>query len=129
MAKMVLLLTTKNAAIATIIIAMPLTVTTGALVGVLVTSAAHDLYDDILWNPLVLLQYLQAASYLPACHAGTYSVGCRLLSSQILENITQNGFTNGVDIAGLTARYFSMRRGLGSVCVVGILIQPWRMLR
>ena len=33
-----------------------------------------------------------------------------------------------MDIAGLAARWFDMRRGLMLVCIIGILIQPWRML-
>ncbi|KAH8890333.1 NCS1 family nucleobase:cation symporter-1 [Thozetella sp. PMI_491] len=119
---------TRRAPIVPIIIAMPLTVTLGALVGVLVTSSAYDIYGEVLWNPLILLQHLQAVSYTPACRAGTFFAGCGLLSSQIFENITQNGFTNGMDIAGLMPRYFDMRRGLMLICVLGILIQPWRML-
>jgi NCS1 family nucleobase:cation symporter-1 len=119
---------TKRAPVIPIIIAMPLTVTTGALIGVLVTSASFELYGQVLWNPLVLLQYVQDTSYTPTCRAATFFAGCGLLSSQVFENITQNGFTNGMDIAGLAPRYFSMRRGLIMICILGILIQPWRML-
>ena len=76
----------------------------------------------------MLIQYLQAEHYTAACRAGTFFLGCGLLCSQIFENITQNGFSNGMDIAGLAARFFDMRRGLILVCIIGILIQPWRML-
>lgn len=119
---------TKNAPIIPVTIAMPLTVTLGALVGVLTTSASYELYGQVLWNPPVLLQHLQAEHYTAACRAGTFFAGLGLLISQIFENITQNGFTSGMDIAGLAARFFDMRRGLILVCIVGILIQPWRML-
>lgn len=119
---------TRRAPIIPIIVAMPLTVTLGALVGVLVTSASYEIYGEVYWNPLVLLQHVQAVQYTSACRAATFFAGCGLLSSQIFENITQNGFTNGMDIAGLLPRYFSMRRGLMLICVLGILIQPWRML-
>lgn len=121
---------TRNAPIIPIIVAMPLTVTLGALIGVLVSSSSNEVFNDgvVYWNPLVLLQHLRAANYTAACPAGTFFAGCGFLSSQIFENITQNGFTNGMDIAGLMPRYFSMRRGLGLICVIGILSQPWRML-
>jgi NCS1 family nucleobase:cation symporter-1 len=107
---------------------MPITVTLGALVGVLTTSAAYELYGEVLWNPTILLQHLQHENYTAACRAGTFFAGCGLFISQIFENITQNGFSNGMDIAGLAARFFDMRRGLIFVCIIGILIQPWRML-
>lgn len=109
---------------------MPLTVTLGALIGVLVTPSSNEVFNDgiVYWNPLVLLQHLQATNYTAACRAGTFFAGCGFLSSQIFENITQNGFTNGMDIARLVPRYFSMRRRLGLICVIGILSQPWRML-
>jgi NCS1 family nucleobase:cation symporter-1 len=107
---------------------MPLTVTLGALVGVLTTSASYEMYGEVLWNPTILLQYLQHSEYTAACRAGTFFAGCGLFISQIFENLTQNGYSNGMDIAGLAARFFDMRRGLILVCIVGILIQPWRML-
>jgi nucleobase:cation symporter-1, NCS1 family len=121
---------TRNAPIIPITIAMSLTITLGALIGVLTTFASYEIFNDgvVYWNPLVLLQHLQATSYTPACRAGTFFAGCGFLSSQIFENIIQNRFTNGMDIAGLVPRYFSMRRGLMLICIIGILIQPWRML-
>lgn len=41
---------TRRAPIIPIIIAMPLTVTTGALIGVLTTSASYELYGQVLWK-------------------------------------------------------------------------------
>ena len=80
---------TKNAPVIPIIIAMPLTVTLGALVGVLTTSASYEMYGQVLWNPPVLLQFLQAEHYTAACRAGTFFAGCGLLCSQIFENIVR----------------------------------------
>lgn len=119
---------TRRAPIIPLIVSMPLTVTIGALVGVLVTSAANEMYGEIIWSPLTLLQTLQANNYTAACRAGTFFAGVGLLSSQVFENVTQNGITQGMDIAGMIPKYFTMRRGAILVALVGIIIQPWRFL-
>jgi NCS1 family nucleobase:cation symporter-1 len=62
---------------------MPLNITIAALVGVLVTSAANEMYGEIIWSPLTLLQYTQATNYTAACRAGTFFAGLGLLSSQV----------------------------------------------
>lgn len=119
---------TRRAPIIPLIVSMPLTVTIGALVGVLVTSAANEMWGEVIWSPLTLLQTLQANNYTAACRAGTFFAGVGLLSSQVFENVTQNGITQGMDIAGMIPKYFSMRRGAILVAIVGIIIQPWRFL-
>lgn len=74
---------TRNAPVIPLIVSMPLNITIAALVGVLVTSAAHEMYGQIIWSPLTLLQYTQAHNYTAACRAGTFFAGVGLLSSQI----------------------------------------------
>lgn len=74
---------TRGAPVIPLFVAMPVTVTLGALVGVLVTSAVKSMYGVIIWNPLLMLQHLQLVHYTPACRAGTFFAGAGLLSSQI----------------------------------------------
>lgn len=62
---------------------MSLIITIAALVGVLVTNAASEMYGEILWSPLTLLQCEQVHNYTAACRAGTFFAGAGLLSSQI----------------------------------------------
>lgn len=42
--------------------------------------------------------------------------------------MTQNTVSCGMDLAGLVPKYLTMRRGGLLICVLGILIQPWRFL-
>ena len=107
---------------------MPLTTTLGALIGVLVTSAARSLYGEVIWSPLALLQHTQHVNYTPGCRAATFFAGLAMLSSQVFVNVTQNGIQQGMDIVAFFPRYFTIRRGAMLVMVVGILIQPWRFL-
>lgn len=74
---------TRSAPVIPLFVAMPITVSLGALVGVLVTSAVKGMYGVIIWNPLLMLQHLQAVQYTPACRAGTFFAGAGLLCSQI----------------------------------------------
>lgn len=74
---------TRRAPVVPLLVSMPITVSLGALVGVLVTSAVKSMYGVIIWNPLLMLQHLQTVDYTPACRAGTFFAGLGLLSSQI----------------------------------------------
>jgi nucleobase:cation symporter-1, NCS1 family len=42
---------TRNAVVLPLLLAQPITVTLGALVGVLVTSSVNHLYGELIWNP------------------------------------------------------------------------------
>ncbi|RDW83488.1 hypothetical protein BP5796_04979 [Coleophoma crateriformis] len=108
------------------VIAQPLSLTIGALVGVLVTSATYELILE--WNPLLILQYVQTIQYTPACRAGTFFAGLGFLASQLFVNLTQNCVSTGMDLAGSLPRFITLRRGGFIVCIVGVVIQPWRFL-
>ncbi|KAK4220772.1 NCS1 family nucleobase:cation symporter-1 [Podospora fimiseda] len=119
---------TMNAPVVPLITTMPVTITIGVLVGILVTSAGNSMYGEIIWIPLLLLQRLQETQYTAACRTGTFFAGLGLLSSQVFVNVTQNGFQQGMDIAAFLPRYFDIKRGAILVCIIGIVIQPWRFL-
>ncbi|RDW65004.1 hypothetical protein BP6252_10655 [Coleophoma cylindrospora] len=108
--------------------AMPIGMTIGALVGVIVTSATNQMYGILQWNPLLMLQYVQTVQYTPACRAGTFFAGMGFFISQIFVNMTQNCVSSGMDFAGLLPRFISLRRGGLLVAVIGVVIQPWRFL-
>ncbi|CAK7232467.1 hypothetical protein SBRCBS47491_008281 [Sporothrix bragantina] len=119
---------TPNAPRVGMVIAQPISLTIGALVGVLVTSATYELYGVLEWNPLVMLAYVQGIQYTAACRAGTFFLGLGFLGSQIFVNMTQNCVSTGMDLAGSLPRFVTLRRGGFIVSVVGLVIQPWRFL-
>ncbi len=75
-----------------------------------------------------MLQYVQEHQYTAACRAGTFFVGLAFTGSQIFINMTQNCVATGMDLAGVLPRFITLRRGGFIVCIVGLLIQPWRFL-
>lgn len=108
--------------------ALPLTVTLVALIGIITTSATAEMFGTVQWNPLVMLQILQAEYYTAACRAGTFFAGVGLLSVTVFINYTQNCVSSGMDVAMLVPRYVSRRRGSIIFSILGILAQPWRFL-
>ncbi|KAH8678280.1 permease for cytosine/purines, uracil, thiamine, allantoin-domain-containing protein [Xylariales sp. PMI_506] len=118
----------RHASTPAMLLALPITVTISATFGVLVATATYKMYGELLWNPLQLLQYIQANHYTPASRAGTFFAGCGLLCTQIFMNLTQNAQLYGMDLAGLFPRYLSMKRGGAGLIIATVLIQPWRFL-
>ncbi|KAI0020991.1 permease for cytosine/purines, uracil, thiamine, allantoin-domain-containing protein [Xylariomycetidae sp. FL0641] len=108
--------------------ALPLTVTLTALVGIVTTSATTELYGTVQWNPVLMLQHVQAAQYTAACRAGTFFAGLGLLSVTVFINYTQNCVSSGMDAAMLAPRWVSRRRGAVVFSVLGVLANPWRFL-
>jgi NCS1 family nucleobase:cation symporter-1 len=86
------------------------------------------MYGTVMWNPLVMLQYVQLHHYTAACRAGTFFAGLGFLSSQLWVNVTQNTISSGMDLAGLAPKYITQRRGALILAVCGIIIQPWGFL-
>lgn len=107
---------------------LPITVTLTAFIGIIATSATTDMFGSVQWNPMIMLQELQATQYTAACRAGTFFAGLGLLSVTVFVNYTQNCVSSGMDLAMLMPRYLSRRRGSIIFSILGILAQPWRFL-
>jgi nucleobase:cation symporter-1, NCS1 family len=73
---------TRHATTGANLIALPLTITFSATIGVLITTATYNMFGTLLWNPLELLTHIQATSYTPAARAGTFFAGLGLLLTQ-----------------------------------------------
>ncbi|KAH8880225.1 hypothetical protein GQ53DRAFT_891637 [Thozetella sp. PMI_491] len=101
---------------------------TSALLGVMTTSATYGIYGTLMWNPLTLLQYLQAHEYTATCRAGTFFAGVAITAHQLFVNFSQNNVCAGMDLAGVAPKYLTMLRGSLLIACVGIIAQPWRFL-
>jgi nucleobase:cation symporter-1, NCS1 family len=110
------------------IIVLAVTVILTALLGIITTSALAEVYGEVQWNPLIMLQWVQANYYTATTRAGTFFAGVGLLSVTVFVNYTQNCVSSGMDVAMLLPRYVSMRRGAIVFSILGILAQPWRFL-
>jgi NCS1 family nucleobase:cation symporter-1 len=103
----------------------PLAVTMTGLVGVLVTSAAKQMYGTAIWNPITLLLYVQNTTYTPASRAGTFFGGLGWFLSQLAVNISLNAVAAGMDLAAALPKFLTNRRGGLLLAVVGLAVCPW----
>jgi len=83
------------------IVTLAVTVILTALLGVISTSALAERYGEVQWNPLIMIQYVQALNYTATCRAGSFFAGIGLLSVTVFVNYTQNCVSSGMDVAML----------------------------
>ncbi|RDW84988.1 uracil permease-3 [Coleophoma cylindrospora] len=108
-----------------ILVAGPLALTLTAMFGIFVTSAARDMYGEVLWQPVSLLLYIQTQSYTPGVRAGTFFAGVGWLMSQLAVNVSLNSVSAGMDLTAILPQYLNARRGSLLVALVGFAACPW----
>src|SRR5947199_2362068 len=107
------------------IVALPTTMTVFAAMGVIITSAAVIIYPymkaDELWDPMKLVgQFHQLA--VVAISMFTVVV------ATLAVNIAANVVSPANDFANAFPKWISFRTGGLITGIIGILIQPWRLL-
>ncbi|KIH92767.1 hypothetical protein SPBR_02427 [Sporothrix brasiliensis 5110] len=111
-------------------IASPVTIAVTATIGIIVTSAAHDILGgDLVWNPIYLLADIQELYHSsPRARAGVFfaSLGC--VASQMSISVVLNSVSTGMDMAGLSPKYINIIRGSYVMAIVGIATQPWQLI-
>ncbi|KUJ09188.1 uncharacterized protein LY89DRAFT_763906 [Mollisia scopiformis] len=119
---------TKNAPTVPLLLGAPILGSVTSILGILATNAVHNKNHVVEWNPLQLLLWLQKDKYSPACRAGTFFAGLALFYSLIINNLMGKIVPAGMDCAGLFPRWITTRRGSIILCIIGIIIQPWRFV-
>ena len=117
---------TPNAAIFGQAITAPLTICITTLMGILITSAAADIYGTFLWNPFVLFLTVQQSG-TPASRAGTFFAGLGLLAIQFMLCIL-NSVGAGMDLTTLWPRFINLKRGSYFILILGIVVCPWNFV-
>lgn len=118
----------RGASTPAMLLAMPISITLVALIGVVIATCTDQIYGKVIWNPLVLLTQIQTDTYTSKSRAGTFFAGAGLLTSQIFIQMSQNTIPYGMDVAGLFLRYVSMKRGAVFLTLILMAINPWRFL-
>ena len=103
------------------VVALPTTMTVFAAMGVIITSASAIIYGEAIWDPVVLVgkftePWVVAVSMFTVVVA-TLSV-----------NIAANVVSPANDFANAFPRLITFRRGGLLTGVIGILMQPWKLL-
>ena len=107
------------------VVALPTTMTVFAAMGILITSAAIVIYPQLslneLWDPVKLVgQFSQA--WVIAISMFTIVV------ATLSVNIAANVVSPANDFANAFPRWISFRTGGLIAGIIGILMQPWRLL-
>jgi nucleobase:cation symporter-1, NCS1 family len=101
---------------------LPTTMGLYALVGVLVTSATILVYNKAIWNPIDLLaKFEQPWVQIVALIA--------LAAATLSTNIAANVVGPANDFANLAPKWISFKTGGLLTGIIGIVIQPWRLLQ
>jgi NCS1 family nucleobase:cation symporter-1 len=100
---------------------LPATMGLYSFIGVAVTSATIVIYGEAVWDPVVLLARFGS----PVLHAvGLIGLGLATLATNLAANVV--GPAN--DFANLWPRRISFRVGALLTGLVGVVIQPWRLV-
>ncbi|KZT22062.1 uracil permease [Neolentinus lepideus HHB14362 ss-1] len=111
------------------VIAAPVIITVTALIGIIVTSCGQEIFGTLIWNPIDMLAEIQEHYHSsPRARAGVFFASIGLVASQLAINTVLNSVSTGMDMAGLAPKYINMRRGGYILCVIGLAINPWRLV-
>ena len=100
---------------------LPTTMGLFSFIGVAVTSATVVIYGEAIWDPVVLLAKFQNPVVLCVAMAS-------LCLATLATNIAANVVSPANDFAHLWPRRISFRTGGLITGIIGVLIQPWRLV-
>lgn len=108
-------------------ISIPVCFSLTSLIGILVTSAAQEIYGVAYWSPLdVLGRFLD--DYTPGNRAGAFFIAAAFALAQLGTNISANSLSFGTDVSALLPRFLNIRRG-GYICaMLALCINPWKLI-
>src|SRR5207248_6157707 len=102
-------------------IGLPATMGLYSFIGVAVTSATIVIYGDAIWDPVKLLTKFDSPAVLAVAMVS-------LCLATLATNIAANVVSPANDFAHLWPRVIGFRIGGLITAVVGVLIQPWKLV-
>ena len=103
------------------VVALPTTMSVFAAMGVMITSATAIIYGQAIWDPVVLVGKF-SSPVVVAISMFTVVV------ATIAVNIAANVVSPANDFANAFPRFISFKTGGLITGILGIVIQPWRLL-
>jgi NCS1 family nucleobase:cation symporter-1 len=103
------------------ILGLPTTMSFMAIVSIIVTSAAVTVYHQTIWDPVQLTTKFSSATVVIVCLI-------MLILSTMSVNVAANVVSPSYDFSNAVPRFVSFRTGGLITGVIGIAIQPWRLL-
>src|SRR5438876_3995151 len=103
------------------VIALPTTMSVFAAMGVMITSATAIIFEQAIWDPVVLVGRF-SSPVIVAISMFTVVV------ATVAVNIAANVVSPANDFANAFPRFISFKTGGLITGVLGIVIQPWKLL-
>jgi NCS1 family nucleobase:cation symporter-1 len=103
------------------VVALPTTMTVFAAMGVIITSATTIIYGKIIWDPVLLIGEFHNPVIIVV---SMFTVVIATLSVNIAANVV----SPANDFANAFPKRISFRAGALITGVVGMMMQPWRLL-
>jgi NCS1 family nucleobase:cation symporter-1 len=100
---------------------LPATMTFYSFIGIAVTSATLIIFGQALWDPVAVLSRLGNPLAVVIAMIG-------LLIATLNVNVAANVVSPANDFSNLSPRRISFRTGGLITCVMGIVMQPWKLL-
>ena len=100
---------------------LPATMTFYSFIGIAVTSATLIIFGQALWNPVEVLSRLGNPFAVVLAMLG-------LLLATLNVNVSANIVSPANDFSNLSPRRISFRTGGLITCLVGVLMQPWKLM-
>jgi NCS1 family nucleobase:cation symporter-1 len=100
---------------------LPATMTFYSFIGIAVTSATLIIFGEALWDPVAVLSRLD--------HPWAVVLAMiALLMATLNVNVAANVVSPANDFSNLSPRRISFRTGGLITCVMGIVMQPWKLM-
>jgi NCS1 family nucleobase:cation symporter-1 len=100
---------------------LPATMTFYSFIGIAVTSATLIIFGQALWNPVDVLSRLgNPLAVVIAMIA--------LIMATLNVNVAANVVSPANDFSNLSPRHISFRMGGLITCIMGIVMQPWKLM-
>ena len=103
------------------VVALPTTMTVFAAMGIIITSAATTIFGKVIWQPVDLIGEFHNVFVVTI---SMFTVVVATLSVNIAANVV----SPANDFANAAPRWISFKRGGLITGVIGVLMQPWRLL-
>lgn len=100
---------------------LPATMTFYSFIGIAVTSATLIIFGQALWDPVAVLSRLENPLAVVIAMLA-------LLMATLNVNVAANVVSPANDFSNLSPRRISFRTGGLITCLVGIAMQPWRLM-
>jgi nucleobase:cation symporter-1, NCS1 family len=100
---------------------LPTTMTFYSFIGIAVTSATVVLFGQAIWDPVIVLSHLENPIAVVVAMVG-------LLLATLNVNVAANVVSPANDFSNLWPRKISFRTGGLLTCLIGVALQPWKLL-